>query len=131
MKKNFVATALSLLACAASASPVTLEADPCSDNRFCYSVPNDGGLSDLMLYASAGSGGVVELLFPDGTVYLGRGPVGLSIASYPVYRQPNNDAVIYVSADWMTWTTKGSGSGRGGYASHTHWSLLGGSLLTP
>jgi len=131
MKKNFVATALCLLACGAGASTATLEADPCSDNRFCYSVPNDSGVSDLLLYASAGNGGLVELIFPDGTVYLGRGLVGLSIAGYPVYRQPANDAVIYVSADWMTWTTKGSGSGRGGYASHTHWSLLGGSLLTP
>ncbi len=131
MKKLLIASTLSCLACAASAATINLEADPCSDNRFCYNVPNDAGLADLLLYASASSGGVVELIFPDGTTYLGRGPVGLSIASYPVYRLPNNDAVIYVTADWMTWTTKGSGSGRGGYASHTHWSLLGGSLLTP
>ncbi len=131
MKKLFTASALALLACGAGAATVAFEADPCSDNRFCYNVPNDGGLVDLLLYASAANGGVVELMFPDGTYYLGHGAVGLSIANYPVYRQPNNDAVIYVSADWLTWTTKGSGSGRGGYATHTHWSLLGGSMITP
>jgi hypothetical protein len=119
------------MAFGAGAATVNFEADPCSDGRFCYSLPNDGAISDLTLYATAGNGGIVELMFPDGTYYLGRGSVGLSIANYPVYRQPANDAVIYVSANWMTWTTKGSGSGRGGYATHTHWSLLGGSMLTP
>ena len=131
MTKLLIAAALSLLAGAAGAATVTLDADACSDKRFCYNVPNDGGFSDLLLYASAANGGIVELMFADGTTYLGHGAVGLSIASYPVYRQPSNDAVIYVSADWITWTTKGSGSGRGGYATHTHWALLGGSMLTP
>ena len=131
MNKILIASLLASLACTAGAATATLEADSCSDNRFCYNVPNEGGYADLLLYASAASGGVVELLFADGTMWVGRGPLGLSIANYPVYRQPGNDAVIYVSADWMTWTTKGSGSGRGGYAAHTHWSLLGGSLLMP
>ena len=131
MTKSFIAASIWLLAGAAGAATVDLEADPCSDSRFCYAVPNDGGISDLVLYATAGNGGIVELFLPDGTYYLGRGPVDISIANYPVYRQPNNDAVIYVSANWMTWTTQGGGSGRGGYASHTHWSLLGGSLVLP
>ena len=131
MTKLLIAAALSLLAGAAGAANVTFDADGCSDNRFCYNVPNDGGFSDLLLYASAANGGIVELMFADGTIYLGHGAVGLSIANYAVYRQPGNDAVIYVSANWLTWTTKGSGSGRGGYATHTHWSLLGGSMLTP
>ncbi len=131
MNKLIVASALSLLTGVAGAGTVTLGADGCSDNRFCYNVPNDAGISDLLLYATANYGGIVEVFLPDGTYYLGRGTVGLSIVNYPVYRQPDNDAVIYVSASWTTWTTKGGGSGRGGYASHTHWALLGGSMLTP
>jgi hypothetical protein len=114
----------------AQAGTITLDADACSDNRFCYSVPNDGGYTDLLLYANASGSGVVEVQFADGTIWLGTGPVGTTISSYPVYRQPNKDAVMYVTANWMTWTTKGSCSGRGGCASHTHWSLLSGSLLT-
>ncbi len=131
MKKLLIASTISLMAFGSSAATVNFDADPCSDNRFCYNVPNDAAIADLTLYATTGNGGVVELIFPDGTYYLGHGTVGLSIANYPVYRQPANDAVIYVSASWMTWTTKGSGSGRGGYATHTHWSLLSGSMLTP
>lgn len=126
MTKLIIAAAIAILT--GTAGAVTLDADGCSDNRFCYNVPNDGGFSDLLLYASAASGGVVEVMFADGTYYLGHGAVGLSITNYLVYRQPNNDAVMYVTANWMTWTTKGSGSGRGGYATHTHWALLGGSL---
>ena len=130
--KKLLAAALALAtACAAHGATVTLDADGCSDNRFCYNVPNDGGYADLTLQASTTGTGVVSLMFPDGTYYVGHGPVALSIVNYPVYRQPNNDAVIYVSAEWKTWTTKGSGSGRGGYAPHTHWALLGGSLLMP
>jgi hypothetical protein len=131
MKKFLIASAFSMAALDAGAATVGMDADACSDNRFCYSVPNDAAVSDLTLYATASNGGIVELMFPDGMTYLGRGIVGLSIANYPVYRQPANDAVIYVSANWMTWTTKGGGSGRGGYATHTHWSLLGGSMITP
>jgi len=131
MLKPIAAILLASLAGAASAATVTFGPEGCSANRFCSKVPNDAGITDLVLYANAADGGIVELFLPDGSYYIGRGAVGLSVVNYPVYRQPNNDAVIYVSADWTTWVTKGSGSGRGGYASHTHWALLGGSMLTP
>lgn len=128
MLKTLTLAALLATSLAASAQTITLDADGCSDNRFCYSVPNDANLQDLTLYASPSNGGIVQVTFADGTYYTGHGPVGLSISNYAVYRQPLNDAVLYVSADWITWTTKGSGSGRGGYTRHTHWALTGGSL---
>lgn len=124
MTKTLIASLLLAASTVASAqTTVPLIAEECTSNRFCYNADGAGTL----LYASAA--GIVEVFMPDGSVYLGRGPVGLSIVSFPVYRQPDNDAVMYVTADWRTWTTKGSGSGRGGYAVHTHWALLGGSLL--
>jgi hypothetical protein len=74
-KKLFASLALLLFASLAMAATVNLDTDPCSDNRFCYNVPNDASIADLTLYASTGNGGVVEVIFPDGTYYLGHGTV--------------------------------------------------------
>lgn len=122
-----------LLACtAASADTIPLQESDCSGDHFCYNVDDAG----TTLYANSGYGGIVEVFLADGNYYLGRGPVGLSITSYPVYLQPaqngapqGDPAVIWVTATWITWTTKGGGSGRGGYASHQHWALTGGEFV--
>lgn len=124
MKKSLILAALVAASSVVSAQTTELVAEGCSDNRFCYDADGEG----TMLYATASNGGIVELIFANGTIYMGKGPVDLSITNYAVYRQPANDAVIYVSAQWQTWTTKGSGSGRGGYVRHVHWALLGGEL---
>lgn len=133
MKKLFtiIALAIPLIAMAAT---TTLTSEGCSSTRMCSNVDGQG----TTLSANSAYGGIVQVFLADGNYYLGRGTVGLSIASYPVYLQPNasvpvngNPTVMWVTADWITWTTKGSGSGRGGYQVHTHWDLVDGTLVTP
>jgi hypothetical protein len=120
--KSLILAALLAVSSLAGAATVPLTPEGCSDNRMCFNADGAG----TTVYANPS---LVELILADGTVYLGVAPVGLSIANFPVYRQPGNDAVIYVTASWVTWTTKGSGSGRGGFQVHTHWALTGGELL--
>ncbi len=125
IRSLFALAALLAVSLGAQAQTTPLTPTGCSANRVCSDVDGDG----TTLYANAASAGVVEVILADGTYYLGTGAMGMSVANYPVYRQPGNDKVILVTAQWSTWWTAGSGSGRGGYQRHQHWALLGGSLL--
>lgn len=132
----FLVMSLTCGLAAAQSGLYTLEPSACSDNRFCdtaaVSTANPPAAQfSVIVYASSGYGGIIEVFLPDGTYYLGTGPVGLSVTNYAVYRQPARDKMILVSASWITWVTKGAGSGRGGYASHVHWAFTDGSLLIP
>lgn len=124
MKRLLLSLALALFSACAAAQIVPLQPTDCSANRICNNVDGYG----TTIYATTS---FVEVILADGTAYFGSAPVGLAIVFFPVYRQPGNDAVIYVTASWMTWTTAGSGSGRGGYQRHVHWELASGSVLYP
>lgn len=120
--RTLLALALALFAGLASAQ--TLTPMECSPTRFCYDAAGPGTL----LYANDGGAGIVELIDADGTIWMGSGAVGLSIANYALYRQPGGDAVIFVTATWVRWQTKG-GSGRGAGYVHNHWALVGGEVV--
>lgn len=124
MKKLLMFAVMAMMSLCASAATITLEDSACTDTRVCTAVANDATPeADILVYASATYG--TFGIWINGVQYAGKDPSlqGLAYDQYGHY--------VTVTFQWRTWTTRGSGSGRGGYASHTHWELLGGSVVMP
>lgn len=131
MKKAISALVLSLASISASAATITLEPDDGCINRVCVGVGNDAG-KDITVYFTTGDAGSAGALI-DGKSYNSLVGIPVSNAGFgpTVCYAADGSGYITLQATFTYWVTKGAGSGRGGGASHPHWALMSGSIITP